>query len=527
MSSRRFSLTFAIVSSLACLLLLTWILLSLISFKTAEQDLRTQKIEESRLLAATVAASFPVPFTPEGVAATMARLALHLSPGQGVLDVAVVDKDRQMLLGGPLDTPLRAILKGGDGRYHFSHGGRQLHRYAPIRQQGELVGAIRISVSLGAEYERLQRSRTLITAYFVLDFILLLFIGSGLITRVVVTPIRKLLTVTERVAAGDLTHSVPVQGSAEIAALAESFNSMVAALRHKREEVDRHVASLEQVNRDLQAAREETVRSEKMASVGVLAAGMAHEIGTPLASILGYAEILHDELGGEGDQADCLRRIEQEARRIDRLVRELLDFARPTQPEREWLNVRAFLADTLAMLVRQGALKNIATELTAPDDLPPLFIDRNQLLQVLLNLLLNARDAMPNGGNLRLAAECTEFSAEEAWGVNPAGAAMGRRREDFGGVFSRAFPGEADAVVKCIRITMADTGSGIAPDQLTRIFDPFFSSKEPGKGTGLGLAIAARFVDSFGGRITVSSELGCGTTFMLWLPVLPGAEETI
>ena len=210
MSSRRFSLTFSIVASLACLLLLTWILLSLISFQTAEQDLKKQKIAEGRLLAATIAAAFPVPFTPEGVTTTMARLSPQLSPARGILSLAVVDKRQQMLAGWPLDPPLRAVLQGGAERYVFSESGRELLRYAPIRQEDELVGALRLSLSLGAEYERLNRSRSLFLAYFTLDFILLLVIGSWLIARVVVTPLRKLLIATERVAAGDLHHGVNV-----------------------------------------------------------------------------------------------------------------------------------------------------------------------------------------------------------------------------------------------------------------------------------------------------------------------------
>lgn len=519
MTSFRFNLTFAIVSTLACLLLLSWILLSLISFKTAEQDLQAQKIAEGRLLADTVSAAFPRPFSPETVAITIARLTPHLSTSRGVHNLAVIDSSGQLLIGGPADKQLRQVLLNGEERRQFDQNGRLLHCYVPIMQADSVVGALRISYSLDNDYERLNRSRRLFMAYFILDFFLLLVIGSALTRRIVVLPVQKLLAATERVAAGDLSQGVHVPGSAEIAALAESFNSMVSALRRQREEGERHVASLEQVNRQLQSAREETIRSEKMASVGVLAAGMAHEIGTPLAAILGYVEIMQDGPVDPDDTADCLRRIDQEARRIDRLVRELLDFSRPTEAEQELLNLSEFLADVLDMLTRQGALKQLTTSITVGDDLPLLYIDRHQLLQVLLNLLLNARDAMPGGGELQLNAERAEFSANEAWALPASGATMGRRREDFGGVFRQPFPVEPDAAVPCVRITVADTGSGIQNHQLPRIFDPFFTTKEPGKGTGLGLAITARLVDSFGGRITVASTAGSGTRFMVWLPV--------
>jgi signal transduction histidine kinase len=288
------------------------------------------------------------------------------------------------------------------------------------------------------------------------------------------------LKATERVIYGDYSHPVHLPGSREIAGLADSFNLMQQGLKDRREEVELHLRSLEEANCALKEARLETIRSEKMASVGLLAAGMAHEIGTPLAGIIGYSGILADELATDPEKSDYLRRIADDAARIDRLVRDLLNYARPVKPEIERIPVKEFLEDLFVMLVRQGALKRIEAHLKIAEELPPLYLDRHQLLQVVMNLVMNARDAMPAGGRIEVS----------------------------------ACPGHGESVV----ISVADSGEGILPENIEKIFDPFFTTKEPGMGTGLGLAISARLVESFGGKITVASKPGAGTKFTLLLP---------
>jgi signal transduction histidine kinase len=352
-------------------------------------------------------------------------------------------------------------------------------------------------------------------AYFLLDFILLLGLGSYLLSRLIVLPMRRLLAATERIAAGDLACRVPVPGSEEIALLAEAFNGMVEALRRKKVEVDEHILSLERINRELETAREETIRSEKMASVGLLAAGTAHEIGTPLSAIMGYAGILRDELGNDEEKDDYLRRIQDEAGRIDRIVRGLLDYARPSTEEREEVDVAGLLRETLRMLEGQGIFRNITVSSAFDSSLSHVIADRHELQQVFTNLFINARDAMPNGGTLTVTIFRDDSTPEESRGQQEK-AIRGRRKDDFGGAFRSAF--HSGFGKKYIRIEISDTGSGIAPENVERIFDPFFTTKEPGKGTGLGLAVTARIIDSLGGRVTVESDPG-GTTFSVWLPV--------
>jgi signal transduction histidine kinase len=517
----RFSLTFAILTSLAALLLLSWLLLSIISFKTAEKDLIAQKSDQGRVLLAGLLAIAPYPAMdalPRDLPA--GRVVERFAREKDFLGFLLVDAQLRpmMNLGDRLgvDTKLREVLKTGKEQSVMADNGRTLLRYAPLVYYDRVVGAGRLTLSLTGEHDRLQRSKRLFIAYFVLDFLLLFAVGSYILRRIIVVPVRKLLVATERVTAGDYEHAVYVPGSAEIADLAASFSIMQATLQAKRQEVEAHVKSLEAANRALQEAREEAIRSEKMASVGLLAAGMAHEVGTPLAAIIGYAGILADEVASEPEQADYVKRIGQEAARIDRLVRELLDYARPRSPELELFDCDAVVRDTVEMLERQGGFKKITTEVRSGTALPRLYLDRYQFMQVFINLFINARDAMPQGG--RLVVQVTAAAdSEEATTETTAGKVMGRRRSDFGGAF-RTLPPHAPRAVPAVVISVQDTGGGIAPEHLGRIFDPFFTTKVPGQGTGLGLAISARIVDSFGGRITVQSEVGRGTTFTVWLP---------
>jgi signal transduction histidine kinase len=343
-------------------------------------------------------------------------------------------------------------------------------------------------LSLAAEKTRLERSRKLFMAYFAIDFILLLGLGSFILSRIVVTPISRLLAATEKITGGQYGQQVRVSGSAELVQLADSFNDMSATLLKKELEVSGHVAALEKANADLRQAREEAIRTEKMASIGLLAAGMAHEIGTPLASIMGYAELATGEQLDSSTIRDYARRISGDCARIDRIVRGLLDYSRPRIAAVESCDIRRLVEATIEMLSQQGAFKEVSLATDCDEKLPEVCVDPHQLQQVLINLLLNSRDAMTIGGKLAV-----------------------RVKPDN----SRMLPGQATS---CLRIDVLDNGSGIPEEHLKQIFDPFFTTKQPGKGTGLGLAISARIIEGFGGRIEAQSRTGEGTCFSLWLP---------
>lgn len=482
----RFSLTFAILASLASLLLLTWLLLSIIAFKTAEKDLLAAKSANAATLLKVIIATLPEPAQAD----SLQRLAATLTAERDFSGFVLVNEHAETLYrlsdGRAVDSLLLETIKRQTSRSQLTQQGLQILCYAPVMKEGQVRGAARLTLSLSGEYALLARSRTLFLGYFILDFILLLGLGAFILRRIVVSPLERLLKATERVIAGDYSHPVHLPGSGEIAGLADSFNLMQQGLKWRSEEVESHLRSLEGANRALKEARLETIRSEKMASVGLLAAGMAHEIGAPLAGIIGYSGILAEELASDAEKSDYLARIAADAERIDRLVRDLLNYARPVKPEIERINVKECLEDLLAMLERQGVFKRIKATLNAEEGLPTLYLDRHQLMQVLMNLVINARDAMPDGGRIEITASA----------------------------------GDGDSLL----VRVEDSGEGIPAANIEKIFDPFFTTKEPGRGTGLGLAIAARLVESFGGRIEVESEPGRGTKFSLRLPGVKGEE---
>lgn len=481
MSKRyRFNLTFAILASLAMLLLLTWLLLSIISFKTAEKELLSARSAHAVYMLNLILATLPENIDK----ASVSRVVAALKAEKEFSSFLLVNKAGETLLTladeQGIDATLRAILKKPEAVSQLSLKGDWILVYAPLQVNGTLAGAARLALSLETVHARLAHSRTLFLGYFILDFILLLVLGAFILRRIVVSPLERLLKATERVIAGDYSHQVHIPGSTEIAELADSFNEMQITLKERRDEVEGHLHSLVETNRALQEARLETLRSEKMASVGLLAAGMAHEIGTPLAGIIGYSGILAEELAADAEKSDYLRRIADDAGRIDRLVKDLLNYARPVKPEIEQIELQEFLEDLFAMLHRQGVFKRLEPQLKVAADLPLLYLDRHQLFQVLMNLVMNARDAMPDGGTLVIAAS------------------------------------RGDA--KSVLLEVADSGAGILAENMEKIFEPFFTTKEPGRGTGLGLAICARLIESFGGKIEVESMPGKGAKFRVRLP---------
>jgi len=493
----RLNLTVSILAFLSCLLLLTWLLFSLLAFKTAANDLYSQKAEHARMLLSTFVNQLPdvIPNYPEGMLALNSSAAIYaqkLSEDASFIRLTLLDSNGNPVFsvgrdGVSIFQPFagQSQLRDGGG---ISKDGVVLVRVTPVTRNGVVTGSAGLSLSLIAEQGRLERSRQLFMMYFAIDFVLLLGFGSFILSRIVVSPINRLLTATDKITGGQYGQQVRVSGGAEMVRLAKSFNEMSATLQQKEYEVSGHVAALEKANSELHQAREEAVRTEKMASIGLLAAGMAHEIGTPLASIMGYSELISGEPLDNGTIQDYARRISHDCGRIDRIVRGLLDFSRPRNAVVESCDILALVERTVQLLSEQGALKGIYVTVACEQPVQAVHVDPHQLQQVLINLALNSRDAMPAGGELAIRIEPDD-------GCRKVG----------------------EAGCQGVRIDVLDSGSGISREHLSRVFDPFFTTKEPGKGTGLGLAISARIIEGFGGRIDVRSMPGAGTCFSIWL----------
>lgn len=421
----------------------------------------------------------------------LGRLAETLSGLPDVVEVHVVGPSLQALassdpgqLGRRLADPLLGVaLSGGEpGRRmdRLDEEEQVLRVYAPLRAGTATVGAIRLGVALGTLGGLLKRAQTLILIYTVVDVLLLLLVAFYLLDRWLVRPVREMTLATERLASGGPTAFVDVRRDDELGRLAQAFNRLVERLARSRAEVERRIAELEEVNAELWAARDTVIRTEKLASVGTLAAGVAHEVGNPLSAILGYVNLLQ---AGSGPDREMLDRVEQQVLRIHEIIRELLAYARPEADAEPMGDVRSALETTKALLAPQPRFRGIEVRAEVADGLPLVAISEGRLQQVLVNLAFNASDAMDGTGTLRI---------------------------------------DAFAVGGRVRIIIEDEGHGIPTPDLGRVFDPFYTTKEPGEGTGLGLAIVESLVRDHGGSVDLRSAVGEGTVFTVELPVYEG-----
>ena len=359
------------------------------------------------------------------------------------------------------------------------------------------------------------------------DVAVFLVFGRYILQWRVVAPIERMLTGVEAIAEGDYARRLPHPESAEMSRLADAVNRMAEHLIAHQEALAANVRSLEETNRELTAARDAMIRAEKMASVGRLAAGIAHEVGNPLGAILGYLGLLGRN--PDDPRVELVRSAENEARRIDRIVRGLLDYARVRESHAHSMDVNGVIAQAVELITTQGRFSGIEVRTELAPDLPAVVGDMYQLQQVMVNLLVNASDAL---GETKDAA----IVVRTGWHVHHAAPHIpARRKDDPPGIdyshrrrlfFAGKLPRE-DAFtpgVHVVDIAVIDNGPGIPPELVEQIFEPFVTTKDPGKGTGLGLAVCARLMEGMGGTIRAENASERGAIFHLALPGV-GAES--
>jgi two-component system, NtrC family, sensor kinase len=348
------------------------------------------------------------------------------------------------------------------------------------------------------------------------DAAIFLLLANHLVRRLVLRPVDRAVAAAEAIADGDYARRAPPGDTREMAALSTALNRMTDQLLDHQETLARNVLSLEETNRRLVSTQRELVDSEKLATIGRLAAGIAHEVGNPLGALLGYAEVLRRR----GVEAALVEGVEAETRRIDRIVRGLLDYGRPAPAARAPVDVNDAVRAAAERLEAQGALAGLEVHLGLADALPPLLGAQHLLEQAFVNLFDNARRAMAGRGTLTVTTELERYRGGAPIPTRRAGDPPGvtyahlRRPR----VTSIHDPHRIEPGIETIRITVADTGPGIPEEDIDKVFDPFFTSRPPGEGTGLGLAIVASTVADLGGRIEASSAPGGGAVFTLSLP---------
>jgi len=360
----------------------------------------------------------------------------------------------------------------------------------PAEQQ--ILGVLDTNLSLVKADVQLAESSWRMIVYTGCALLLIALLSWFFIWQVVGRPVKALERGTERLAAGDLGYQIDVRSQDEIGELAHSFNAMSNQLKAEHNENLAWTRTLEhrveQKTRELKRAHEHALHTEKMASIGKMAAVLAHEINNPLSGILTYAKLLRKWIDSEDsgksrrkDIDDSLDLIARESRRCGDLVKNLLTFSRTTPINLQPTNLNQVIDRALRLIQHQLDLAGIQVQPELDPELPDVTCDGAQIEQVLLALMMNALDAMPQGGNLWVS---TKLSLQD--GV--------------------------------IRITVRDDGCGIPSEILSRMFEPFLTTKETGRGVGLGLAISRSILERHNGNIEVQSEVGRGTTFTLTLP---------
>ena len=371
---------------------------------------------------------------------------------------------------------------------------------APLLRKGETIGGIGIVLPLERVYQALRNSQQIFLIYLVINLVILTFIGIYRISKLYLLPLARLAKRAEDYKENDDLMFAVRKEDNELNRLSKSLNIMLKRISADREKLRSTVLSLEQANLELKKAQQEIIRAEKLASVGRLSAGIAHEIGNPIGIVIGYLELLKQGDIAEDEKKEYIQRTEEEIERINTIIRQLLEVSRPSNSGRTAVAVHDLIHDLADVLRVQPLMSNIELTLNLKSVEHTVWADSNQLRQVFLNLIINAADAITSED--KNAAGILSIST---------------------GLKDDTLPGAGPSCAY-LEIAFADDGPGIAPESLGNIFDPFFTTKDPGKGTGLGLSVSFMIVESLGGKMTGVSGEGRGTTMIISLPLYKDSQ---
>ena len=512
-----YSLRTGILSHLIFLIVSAMLLINVVMVKFVERDLIRAKISSGRLLIRALEQNLGQLISHKKTELGNVQLhsqfrgsITHLLAQGDFSGSTIVDRKGNLIFttgtlaeaGEHYTSITRDAMETGIGSVNFSGstwgviwlGQEEVRISEPLLFASRTIGGITLSASLAPVYQAVRRSEKVILLYIILDTIILALVGIYLLSRIVVKPIHNILDIAEEYEEGELLPLADETSRNEIAKLSRSLSNMLKRLDENKKELKDHISSLEQANKELQQAQNEIIRSEKLASVGRLAAGIAHEIGNPIGIILGYFDLIRKGEISDKEKEDFLDRIESEITRINRIIGQLLDFSRPSSGTQEETRIHDMIQTTVDMLRPQPTVEGVQIDLVLEASSDTIFADPDQLQQVFLNILMNAADAL---------------SGKEPSEENGSEKTLTIRSQNTDG---------------SIELRFTDNGPGIPEEELTHILDPFYTTKEPGDGTGLGLSVSYRIIEGLGGTMSAESSVGKGTTITLNLP-LYGKEE--
>jgi two-component system NtrC family sensor kinase len=365
----------------------------------------------------------------------------------------------------------------------------------PLFLKNEAVAGVGILLKLKDTCKGLRNTQRVLLMYIIINTFILSLIGCFRITQLTVKPMHRIIKRAEEYKDEEELFLLSDKEESEFNKLYKALNRMLKRISDDKKKLHSTVRSLEEANCELKKAQNDMISAEKFATVGRLSSGMAHEIGNPIGIVLGYLELLKQEEISEKEKKEFIGRAENEINRINIIIKQLLDFSRPSNGGFKAVSVHEIIEDVADVLKFQPMMLNIELALSLLAEKHRVMANPNQLRQVFLNLILNAADAI--------------FSAEN----------------NFNGKITikseLAVDSDIDGSVPwpALKITCCDNGPGISEKNLDKIFDPFFTTKEPGKGTGLGLWVCFMIVEAAGGKIRATSQEGEGTRITVCLPL--------
>jgi two-component system NtrC family sensor kinase len=502
-----------IAFNIAILLFAAMLLVNIVTVMTAQRDIIRKEVSKGQYILSTVktdlikSLKFELDAPPTSSRANVFRLLTEA----GVSNALVFGKNNEKILFGDMPKAMQEELmrcsrqvmhsKVQETNFFGTTWGvfwkqrRDLILSAPLLQNDQALAGASIVLPLEGIYHSLRRSQKMLFIYLFINTLILTFIGIYRLSKVYFQPLARLARRAQDYREDDdMLFSVRKEDN-ELHQLSGSLNSMLRRISADKEKLRSTVNSLEKANLELKKAQQEIIRAEKLASVGRLSAGIAHEIGNPIGIVMGYLELIKQKDIPDAEKNEYIHRTEAEIERINTIIRQLLEISRPSNAGLKVVSVHELIDDIAEVLNVQPLMSDVALECRLEAENDKVLADSNQLRQVFLNLIINAVDAISSEGQ----ADNGKLLIQSAL-VGEA-------------------PDQPPGLTTHLKIMFIDNGPGIPEENIGNIFDPFYSTKEPGKGTGLGLSVSFMIVEGFGGRMTVSSDTGQGTTMTLLLPM--------
>jgi two-component system, NtrC family, sensor kinase len=475
----------ALALTLGALLVLNAGLVGLVMARI-QADARIALAEQ---LASTLSAELAIATTSDAPEAHLRGVLSHFRASDVAIDEMYVIDANGNVLANVRERPASPAIDAG---FRQALYGRSAHvevkgRYSsdarvvvtqPIPPAGPPVAALRISMPL--ERAQIAGSQWVFLAAFIaLSAGIVSLAGYTLFRQRLFRPIRTLKEGTELIASGDFDHRVVLDAAQELMVLTEALNRMASSLADYRTQTQQQLRNLEEANLALERAQDDLVRSARLASVGRLAAGIAHEVGNPLSAVIGYLDLIRQMSDDPAAARDLVDRTSKEVDRIHRTIRDLLGYARPGTGSPTNIDVQRVIEDAFATVRYQPGFREVDVVREFEPRVRPVFVENDKLHQVLVNLMLNAADAMEGKGRLII----------------------------------RLFD-----VPDEVQLEIEDSGPGLSREVEKHLFEPFFTTKDPGRGTGLGLATSQVLVERMGGQLGARNVPGGGALFSVHLP---------